>query len=265
MIGMYVFKLDNQKFLKGLIDNNIKRAFIESEKDNFDELMEAFIKNGITCETLHAPFNKINDMYSENEEDAKAMMDRLKDTIDKCEKYSIPIVITHLSSGRPMPQITPLAEKRFTEIFDYAEKKGVKIALENLRYKENLIYFLDKYKNAGFCWDNGHQYCCYSDFQFMEHYSDRLIALHLHDNRCEHDTDDHLIPFDGKVDWEKCAKQLAKSNFNGTIMFELCRYPIIDGKTTYQDLSDEEYFIKAKERCLRFEKMIEEERQKLGK
>lgn len=265
MIGMYVFKLDKQRYIDGLIKHGIKRTFVESQSDNAEWAIKELIKNGIVCETIHAPFDKINDMYSENEEDAKAMQNRLFHSIDLCEKFNIPVVITHLSSGRPMPPITPLAEKRFKEVFDYADKKGVKIALENLRYAENLIYFLDKYKNTYFCYDSGHQYCRDTNTEFLEMYGDRLIALHLHDNRCELDTDDHLLPFDGKIDFSLVAKQLAKTNFSGTIMYELCRYPNLDGKIVYEDLTDDEYFKLAKERCLKFESMVEEERKKLNK
>lgn len=265
MIGMYVFRIDTKGFLKGLIDNDIKRAFLDAENNDIEYIMQEFEKHGIVCETLHAPFDKINDMYSENEENAKAMQNRLLNSIDLCEKYNIPVVVTHLSSGRPMPPITPLAEKRFKEVFDYADKKGVKIALENLRYAENLIYFLDKYKKTYFCYDSGHQYCRATNVQFLEMYGDRVIALHLHDNRCELDTDDHLLPFDGNIDFSLVAKQLAKTDFDGTIMYELCRFPNLDGKIIYEDLTDDEYFIKAKEVCLKFEQMVEDERKKLGK
>ena len=96
-------------------------------------------------------------------------------------------------------------------------------------------------------------------------YGDRLIALHLHDNRCLLDTDDHLLPFDGNIDWEKCAKQLAKTDFDGTIMFEIRRYPNLDGTLVYTDITDDEYFTKAMEVCRRFENMVIEERKKLGK
>ncbi len=265
MIGMCVFRLDSERFLKGLLDVNVKRAFLDAENKDLDNTIKAFKENGIVCETLHAPFDKINDMYSENEEDAKAMQNRLFASIDRCKEHGIPIVVTHLSSGRPMPEITPLAEKRFKEVFDYAEEQGVKIALENLRYAENLIYFLDKYKNTGFCYDSGHQYCRATNVQFLEKYGDRVICLHLHDNRCELDTDDHLLTFDGKIDFDTVAKQLAKSSFNGTIMFELCRYPNLDGKIVYEDLTDKEYFEKAKATCEKLEQMIENERRKLGK
>ncbi len=265
MIGMYVFRMDTKGFLKGLIDNDIKRAFLEAENKDFEYIMQEFEKHGIVCETLHAPFDNINHMYSENEEEAKEMQNRLFNSIDRCEKYNIPIVVTHLSSGRPMPEITPLAEKRFKEVFDYADKKGIKIALENLRYAENLIYFLDKYKNTGFCYDSGHQYCRATNNEFLEMYGDRLIALHLHDNRCLLDEDDHLLPFDGNIDFRKVAHQLAKTNFDGTIMFEIRRYPRLGDTLAYTDITDEEYFIKAKEVCLKFEQMVEEERKKLGK
>ena len=265
MIGMYVFRLEKQKFLDGMLKYGIKRTFVESDGADVVWFLEELKKRDIVCETLHAPFDKINDMYSENEEDAKAMQNRLFHAIDLCKEYNIPVVITHLSSGRPMPPITPLAEKRFKEVFDYADEKGIKIALENLRYAENLIYFLDKYKNTGFCWDNGHQYCRDTQTEFLEMYGDRLIALHLHDNRCLLDTDDHLLPFDGNIDWEKCAKQLAATDFDGTIMFEIRRYPNLDGTLVYTDITDDEYFTKAVEVCKRFENMVIEERKKLGK
>ena len=118
MIGLALSGLDNKDMLKGLISANVKKTFIGSENPDFDYLMQEFKKHGIECDNIHAPFDKINDMYSDNEDDALAIVNRLKSSIDKCAKYGIPIVVIHLSSGRPMPPITPLAEKRFKEVFD---------------------------------------------------------------------------------------------------------------------------------------------------
>ena len=38
-----------------------------------------------------------------------------------------------------------------------------------------------------------------------ELFGDRLCALHIHDNRCGVNTDDHLLPFDGSIDFEDVA------------------------------------------------------------
>ena len=235
----------------------ISRTFIGSENPDFEMAMQLFKENGVICETLHAPFNKINDMWNEDEAAARQMIDRLKDSVDKCEKYCIPISIVHLSSGRPMPAINERGIGRFEEVFDYANKKGVKLALENQRYKENISFFMEKYKTPGFCWDNGHEYCFSKGIKFMELLGDRLCALHIHDNRCETDTDDHLLPFDGNIDFEEVAKAIAKSDYNGTVMLEVSRFPSIDGKKIYEDISDGEYVKRAVDSAKKLADMIE--------
>lgn len=232
-------------------------TFIGSENANFEMAIQLFKENGIICEALHAPFDKINDMWGEDEVAAKKMIDRLKDSVDKCEKYRIPVSVVHLSSGRPMPEINERGVSRFEEVFDYANKKGVIIALENLRYKENNVFFMEKYETLGFCWDNGHEYCYTKGIKFMELFGDRLCALHIHDNRCETDTDDHFLPFDGNIDFEEVAKAIAKSGYKGTLMLEINRQASIDGKKVYEDLNNEDYVKRAVDSARKLADMIE--------
>ena len=235
----------------------IKRTFIGSEKPDFEMTMQLFKENGIICEALHAPFDKINDMWGDDEVAARKMIIRLKDSVDKCEKYYIPVSVVHLSSGRPMPEINESGIRRFEEVFDYANEKGVTIALENQRYKENILFFMEKYKTLGFCWDNGHEYGFSKGIRFMELFGDRLCALHIHDNRCGIDTDDHLLPFDGNIDFEEVAKAIAKSDYRGTVMLEVSRLVSIDGKKIYEDLSDEDYVKRAVDSVRKLADMIE--------
>ena len=136
----------------------VDRTFVMSEIPDFDSVMELFSKEGIICETLHAPFDGINAMWGDDETAGRKMLDRLKDSVDKCAKYNIPVTIVHLSSGRPMPEINEVGLRRYEELFSYAEEKGVKVALENQRYSENLEFFMNKYEYPGFCWDCGHEY-----------------------------------------------------------------------------------------------------------
>lgn len=234
----------------------IFRTFIGSEHADFEMAMQLFKENGIICETLHAPFDKINDIWGEDEVAARKMINRLKDSIDKCEKNSIPVSVVHLSSGRPMPEINETGVSRFEEVFEYANKKGVIIALENQRYKENIEFFMKKYKTPGFCWDVGHEYCFSKGIRFMELFGDRLCALHIHDNRCGTDTDDHLLPFDGNIDFEEVAKAIAKSGYKGTVMLELNRFALVEGKKIYEDLDDEEYVKRAADSARKLSDMI---------
>ena len=46
-----------------------------------------------------------------------------------------------------------------------------------------------------------------------------LVTTHLHDNRGR--TDDHLLPFEGVIDWPELLIGFQKVGYDGTLMFEL--------------------------------------------
>ena len=116
----------------------IEGTFVASEHRELDSVISCLNSNSIVCETLHAPFDKINDMWSDDDSLAEAMLSRLLDSVDKCAKYHIPVTVVHLSSGKPMPEINSAGEARYAKLFDYAQSKGVTVALENQRFLENL-------------------------------------------------------------------------------------------------------------------------------
>ena len=235
----------------------VRRTFIFSETPDLDSVMRLFQENGIVCETLHAPFDRINDMWSEDTAAAEAMLSRLKDSVDRCAAYAIPVTVVHLSSGCPMPEINECGIERFEALFRYAEDKGVTVALENQRYLENLSFFMERYPSVRFCWDNGHEYGFTKGIRFMELFGDRLSALHIHDNRCGDDTDDHLLPFDGGVPFDAVAKSIADSGYEGTLMLEVGKLVCVDGKRVYESLNDEQYVERAVTAAKRLVHMIE--------
>lgn len=246
-IGICVYGMRYDVEAKLLKEYNINRTFIMSDIENFEKNLKEFEKNGIVVETLHSPFGTINDMWKDDNVLGERVLNVLKDSIDKCENYGIPTSVVHVSSGSPMPKISACGVERYLQLFEYADKKGINVALENLRYIENLKYFFDKSSIPLFCWDVGHENCMkYSDgVKPMRLFGNRLCALHIHDNRCIADKDDHLIPFDGNIDFDDFAKTIYLSGYNGTVMLELSRFPNIDGYVRYADISDEEYIKKA--------------------
>lgn len=238
----------------------IDRTFIGSETENFDRVMELFRQNGITCETLHAPYDRINDLWGEDEAAADRMLARLKDSVNKCHRYGIGVTIVHLSSGRPMPAFHDRGIRRFEELFRYAAEKGVVPALENQRYLGNLAYFMDRYDSPGFCWDCGHEYGFSKGIRFLELFGHRAVALHIHDNRCGDNTDDHLIPFDGQIDFESITQRLADSGYQGTLMLEISKAVEPGGVPVYAHLTDEEYVRRAVEAARRLAGMVDAKR-----
>ena len=53
----------------------------------------------------------------------------------------------------------------------------------------------------------------------VETVSEHLIATHVHDNRGR--LDDHLLPFDGTIDWAGTLLAVQKVGYDGPFMFEI--------------------------------------------
>ena len=222
----------------------INRTFIGAEHPDFDAVMKLYKDNDIICETLHAPFNKINDIWTDTPA-GEDMLNRLLVSVDRCVKNNIPILVVHLSSKTPMPQMTDVGKARFAELVEYADKNNVVIAFENQRYMENLEYAMKAHPTAGFCWDNGHESCFTPGMHFMPYFGDRLVCLHMQDNCGEYDKDNHVLPFDGNIDFEEVAKSIADSGFDGTVMLEVTKNARYNGEMIYENLTTEEYVERA--------------------
>lgn len=222
-------------------------------------IAESCAANGVRYETLHAPFGHINDIWLDCE-GAEAMQAELKDCVDKCVLAGAGIAVVHLSSGQNPPPVTDLGRARFTELVEYADKKGVKIAFENQRKLANLAWALETFANTdavGFCWDCGHENCFTPGRQFMPLFSDQLICTHIHDNDCVFNEDKHMLPFDGGLDFDRVARQLRESPFGGTLMLEVMAGASASyGGRNYQGLSIEEYLQRAADAAHRLAEMV---------
>jgi sugar phosphate isomerase/epimerase len=72
---------------------------------------------------------------------------------------------------------------------------------------------------VGICLDTGHAFLMGDLVDAIEIVSGELITTHVHDNRGK--GDDHLVPFDGTIDWPTALMSLQKVGYDGVIMFEL--------------------------------------------
>ncbi len=139
------------------------------------------------------------------------------------------------------PRFATGASAALKKLMEEADKKGVTVAYENQRKISSLAMMLEFYPNAGFCWDAGHEGCFTPGKQFMPLFGDRLTCLHLHDNNGIFNGDDHLIPGDGTLDFDRVARQIAQSGFSGTVMLEILR----ENTHRYDALSPTEYYRRA--------------------
>ena len=183
---------------------------------------------GLEFETIHAPFSGINNMWLPG----MSYLDIYKKmitSIDSAAECGISTVVTHLSSGWAAPEVNDLGLSRFDEIVIHAEKRGVTLAFENLRKIGNLAYIADRYehmKNVGFCYDFGHEHCYTKTVDWMDIYLDRVACTHIHDNHGRSmektgDPDQHLLPFDGTVDYEHIMRKLDEYGYAGPLTLEV--------------------------------------------
>lgn len=121
--------------------------------------------------------------------------------------------------------------KLFSPVAEYLSQHNMKLAFENLfcdggpRFcsdTDELCMLTDKFPRdaVGICWDTGHGKV--SDpknyIANMSSVSDRIISTHIHDNN--HDTDMHLFPYLGNLDWKSAAKVLKDSGYKGEFTYE---------------------------------------------
>ena len=204
------------------------------------ELANDLAKHGIEYETIHAPFDGINAMWSD---DGETMYKRLCHTVDMCALTGADIAVVHLSSGVNAPSLNDNGMARYTSLVEYADRKGVRIAFENQRKIANLSWALETFgvgSNVGFCWDCGHEACFTPGREYMPWFADRLICTHIHDNTAVYNSDDHMLPFDGKIDFERVAAHIRSSGFDGTLMLE-----VFAKHQVYHGIIAEEFIVKA--------------------
>ncbi|MBE6787657.1 MAG: sugar phosphate isomerase/epimerase [Ruminococcaceae bacterium] len=202
-----------------------------------EKIAECCSKYSLEYQFIHAPFKNINDIWYEGL-NGDQILKTLCDSVDASSRANVPIIVVHVSSGFVPPPISKTGKERFKTLVSYAQNKNVKIAFENLRVPKYLKWAMDTFKDTssvGFCWDIGHENCFTTGIDFMSLYGDRLLCTHIHDNQKQLGRDLHLIPFDGKIDFNHMAKRLKNSDYKGPLMLEVfSKNEIYDGVTTEQ-------------------------------
>jgi sugar phosphate isomerase/epimerase len=139
-------------------------------------------------------------------------------------------LVVHL--GQPEDQHPPPTDnqrdavRRSLETLDaVAGEFGVTLALEvipnPLSQAQRLVDLIEglELEHAGICLDFGHAHIGDDVVDAIETASGHLVTTHVHDNRGK--TDDHLVPFEGRIDWDQALFAMRKIGYEGAWMFEL--------------------------------------------
>lgn len=241
-----------EKQVELMKENGFEATFFMSDSPFANRICELSGKAGIVCESVHAPFNRINDIWADDNS-GEIMLKRLFDSVDVCKRYGIPVSVVHISSGVPAPRINDTGLDRFKRLADYAEKNSVKIAFENQRVLSNIAYLFEQLENAGFCWDVGHEEVFAHGRRYMPLFGDRIAAVHIHDNMKIHNGDIHILPYDGKIDFEYVAREIGASGYDKAVMLEV----MTSNSKLYDEFSPEEYYKRAAEAARKLAERVE--------
>lgn len=183
---------------------------------------------GLDILFAHLGYKGINDIWV-NGENGDLLVKKYIHNLDECKVNCIPMVVMHLTSKSVAPKPSEIGVKRLQIIVDYAEKLGIKVAFENTKIFGYLEYVFDriKNKNVGICYDAGHCHCHFNDKFSWTKFRNKIFAVHLHDN--DQTDDQHLLPFEGTIDWKKLVSNLNSAGYDGVVTLENCyRYDYLN-------------------------------------
>ena len=239
------------------------------------EMLERTVAYGAKCNleltSLHAPFKRIAKIWAEGDE-GDDVASELETCIDDCVRFGAPVLVSHPFIGFQDHNPTPIGVERYRRVGEYAARKGIKLAIENVEGEEYLDYLLPRLRDIpsiGFCLDTGHELCYNRGRDMLADYGDLLCYLHLNSNlgvtspegEITFYDDAHMLPFDGIADMEGLARRLKNCGFKGHLTMELCKgnRPGRHTNDAYEQMSLLDYLAEAYQRGRRLAELMEKD------
>lgn len=157
-------------------------------------------------------------------------MDEIKRSLEVAERLPFPFLVLHMGTFDEEYDLRKF-DAAFTSIEHlriFAKERGVQILLENipnqLASPERLIHFINytRMEDLKVCFDTGHAHMTGDVQSAFQTLKSRIVSTHVHDNLKE--KDDHLMPFDGGIDWEQTVRDFCGEEGKFPMLFELRNY-----------------------------------------
>ena len=203
--------------------------FDYTSKTEARDIGETLTRLGLTLTSLHAPTSRDLSATRESGQPLSICevervrrieaMDELKRALDVAEDLPFPRMIFHMGGTRETtdPRKRDAAFSSLEHLILHARHVGVTICVENTASEMGdpayLRSFYDETRLTGlrFNFDIGHAFL--ADGPEEERVEkgfaplrELVVGAHIHDNHGE--KDEHLPPYDGKIDWENAIKTL---------------------------------------------------------
>jgi sugar phosphate isomerase/epimerase len=149
-----------------------------------------------------------------------ATPDEVERALFVARRIPVPALVVHVGGSRKVER------RNLARFADLAAPLGVRVAVETgdnaLSKTGPLTYFVEhdlEDTDVGICLDFGRAHLDGDLVDAIETSSEHLIATHVHDNRGR--TDEHLVPFEGSIDWPAALTTVQKVGYDGPIVLEV--------------------------------------------
>ncbi len=243
--------IDNMKYMKEAGFGCVFFPLLMDKQAQMERYLRAAEDLDLEIDELHEMPTAINHIWYDDET-GEPPFKLAMDSVDFCADHGVEKMVMHESSGRAAPDMSNAGLSRFRAIFEHANERGVKIAVENLRRTNFLARIFHENRDIPLymCWDSGHEICFTPGVDHLALFPEKVICTHIHDNRGLYTYDDHLLPFDGANNWEKKARLLKEAGYTGNFCGELKRTD-----ERYKDMTDKEFCAEAYARLAKFRDM----------
>ena len=187
-------------------------------------------KAGIPIYSCHAPFNGEYDLSSLDDKTRSKALDAHVRTLRLASIVGARCIVVHPSGSIQRDEREERSRqlhRSLEALIRAAEDAGVSLALENMlpehlgcepgMIREVIDEFNSEY--LGICFDVGHAHLNPGGvIEAFRAFRDRIITFHLQDN--DGNSDRHLQPPYGTIDWEAFAPELIALNFPNPVAVE---------------------------------------------
>ena len=163
-------------------------------------------------------------------------------------------MICHPTDGLVPPEVSRFGIENFAKIIQCGEENGVDIAFENIQLPQFLDVLFDQFgslDNVKFCYDTGHENCFSKNTDCLTKFGSKLACLHIHDN--DGNTDGHMIPFDGNLNFENFLRKLKNLDHQPPLSLEL----YMSKSTMYRNAAPDSFVRRAAEAAKQLEKLYD--------
>jgi sugar phosphate isomerase/epimerase len=154
-------------------------------------------------------------------------VDEVKRTLEVAERIPFRFLVQHIGHGRQTadPRKLDAAFSSLEHLCIFAKARGVAIALENtlgeLGAPSSLQHFISDthLHDLRLCFDTGHAHIEEGVEVSFDTMRERVATTHIHDNHGE--KDEHLLPYEGNIDWGAGLGAIASAPLPVAVVLEL--------------------------------------------